>query len=82
MATVYSYTTVCLTIVRRGGRISFIGCASGIEDRLCDGAMMCIIWKLLLVWLLFLALGDCGNQDLLHFKRMQPPVFDGTRIMG
>ena len=36
MDTVYSYTIVCLTIVRRGGRISFIGCASGIEDRLCD----------------------------------------------
>ena len=45
-------------------------------------AMMCVIWKLLLVWLLFLALGGCGNQDLLHLKRMQQPAFDGTRIMG
>jgi hypothetical protein len=31
-------------------------------------AMMCVIWKLLLVWLLFLALGGCGNQDLLHLS--------------
>ena len=30
--------------------------------------MMCVIWKLLLVWLLFLALGGCGNQDLLHLS--------------